>query len=196
MASRKTKSTWSQVGQHINKWPRPAIVKLLKELYELSPQIRDFVQARLQAEEPNGSGLENYRRRIVEQFFPRHGEAKLQLGEARKAIRDYRKATGNLTGTIDLLLTYVESGTRFTATFGDIDEPFYDSLASTLQEMASLLLQEGPEMYSRFRDRIVRLVEHAEDIGWGYGDELRGQVHELESELHVRNAAGDSRAKR
>ena len=33
---------------------------------------------------------------------------------ARKAIRDYRRATRNLTGTAELLMTYVETGAEFT----------------------------------------------------------------------------------
>ena len=44
--------------------------------------------------------LEKYRRKIVEQFFPARGYGKLKLSEARKAIRDYRRATGNLTGRL------------------------------------------------------------------------------------------------
>ena len=39
------------------------------------------------------------------QFFPARGIGKLKLGEARKAIRDYRKATGDLSGTAELLMT-------------------------------------------------------------------------------------------
>ena len=66
--------------------------------------------------------LEKYRSKIVDQFFPARGEGKLKLGEARKAIRDYRKATGDIPGTAELLMTYVENGTKFTHDYGDIDE--------------------------------------------------------------------------
>ena len=105
------------------------------------------------------------------------------MGEARKAIRDYRKATGNLTGTIDLMLTYVENGTEFTHEFGDINESFYNSLESVLNEMAELLLGEGSEFYPQFRERTQRLTIHADHIGWGYGDSLRDHVHHLGNEL-------------
>ena len=71
------------------------------------------------------------------QFFPARGIGKLKLGEARKAIRDYRKATGDLSGTAELLMTYVENGTRFTREFGDIDERFYSSVESALDELAA-----------------------------------------------------------
>lgn len=62
--------------------------------------------------------LETYRSKIVEQFFPKRGVGKLKLGEARKAIRDYRKATGNIPGTAELLMTYVENGAEFTHQYG------------------------------------------------------------------------------
>nr|HQI77550.1 hypothetical protein [Candidatus Latescibacterota bacterium] len=139
--------------------------------------------ARFQAEETTGIALEKYRRKIVEQFFPTRGFGKLKLAEARKAIRDYRKATGNLIGTIDLMLTYVENGTEFTHQFGDINESFYNRLESVLNEMSQLLLREGSELYPQFRERVQRLRTHADGIGWGYGDALRDHVYQLENVL-------------
>ncbi|WP_285715357.1 hypothetical protein, partial [Proteus vulgaris] len=58
--------------------------------------------------------MEKYRAKIVEQFYPKRGEAKLKLSEARKAIKDFRKATGHVTGTAELMMTYVENGAEFT----------------------------------------------------------------------------------
>jgi hypothetical protein len=178
------KSTGRQsVRQQLNDWSKPALIALVKDLYEVSPDNRHFLQARFQAEENTGEALEKYRRKIVDQFFPARGDGKLKLTEARKAIRDYRKATGNLEGTIDLMLTYVENGTEFTREFGDINEPFYNSLESVLNEMAQLLMKEGSEHYPKFRERVQRLATRADGIGWGYGDALRGQVYQLENEL-------------
>jgi hypothetical protein len=81
------------------------------------------------------------------------------------------------------MLTFVETGTEFTLEFGDLDAPFYNHLASVLNEMVQLFCQEGAELYSRFRERIVRLETDASDLGWGYGDELSAQVSFLEDEL-------------
>lgn len=181
--SEKQSAGWLNVRRQINNWSKPALIALVKDLYETSPDNRDFLQARFQAEENTGAALEKYRRKIVEQFFPARGFGKLKLAEARKAVRDYRKATGNLEGTIDLMLAYVENGTEFTHQFGDINGPFYGSLESVLHEMAQLLLGEGRELYPKFRERIQRLTTHADDIGWGYGDALRDHVYQLEDEL-------------
>jgi hypothetical protein len=181
--SEKKPAGWQKVRRQLDDWAKPALIALVKDLYDASPDNRDFLQARFQAEKNDGAALEKYRRRIVEQFFPARGDGKLKLAEARKAIRDYRKATGNLTGTIDLMLTYVENGTEFTWQFGDINESFYNSLESMLIELTELLLSRGSDLYPRFRERVQRLTAHADHIGWGYGDALWDYTGLLEDKL-------------
>ena len=43
--------------------------------------IRDFIQARSQADDRGGEPLEQHQRKIVDQFFPARGEAKLNQGK-------------------------------------------------------------------------------------------------------------------
>jgi len=145
--------------------------------------LRTATLARCLAGECGGEALEKYRGKIVEQFFPSRGVGKLKLGEARKAIRDYRKATGNLPGTAELLMTYVENGARFTREYGDIDERFYRSVESALDELAALLRSEAQRMYPQFRDRLVRVEQMTEGIGWGFHDFVADAVGQLEEEL-------------
>lgn len=126
--------------------------------------------------------LEPYRRRIVEQFFPEHGFGELDLREARKAISEYRKATHDAAGVLELMLTYVENGTRFTCEFGDIDEPFYNSLDSMLAQFATLM-RKHPELYSSYRRRLLTIGTMAQNVGWGYADSVDEIVQTLEHEL-------------
>ena len=179
---RKKSAGWSSVRAQLRGWRQPALVTLIKDLYDSSSANRDFLHARFQAEQTGGAALEAYRRKIIEQFFPSRGFGKLKLAEARKAIRDYRKAAGNAAGAVELMLTFVENGTEFTLQFGDIDGPFYNHLASVLNEMVELLCQDA-ELYPRFRERSVRLERRAGNLGWGYGDHLRQEVNFLDDEL-------------
>ncbi len=174
---------WSAVRQQLATWEKPALLALVKDLYETAGVNRDFVHARCQDGECGGEALEKYRGKIVEQFFPARGDGKLKLGEARKAIRDYRRATGNILGTAELLMTYVENGTRFTDEFGDIDERFYGSVESALEELAALLRGEVREMYPQFSDRLARVEQMADGIGWGFGDYVADIIGRLEEEL-------------
>jgi hypothetical protein len=159
------------------------LTALLKDIYESSAGNRTFLDARVQAETGGGEALEIYRQRIVEQFFPKRGFGKLKLAEARRAIRDYKKATGNVEGTIDLLLTYLENGNDFTLEFGDIDERFYDSLCSVMDELASVLKTQGSAAYEKVADRLSQLSSDADGLGWGYGDHITGVVASLDEEL-------------
>ena len=181
----KPASGWSRIRPQLNTWEKPALIALVKDLYDHAADNRDFLEARCRAGDAGGAALETYRRKIIEQFFPRYGNgiAKLKLGEARKAIRDYRKATGNLAGTLELMLTYVENGTRFTCEYGGIDEPFYNSLDSVLAELARLLINEASELYPQFEERLQQVQHAASKVGWGYCDSVREQVQMLEDTL-------------
>jgi hypothetical protein len=178
---------WSTLRRHLATWDKPALLALVKDLYEVAAENRDFIQARCQyggqTGESGGESLEKYRGKIVEQFFPARGFGKLQLGVARKAIRDYRKATGNLPGTAELLMTYVENGAEFTQDYGDIDERFYSSVESALDELAALLRGEARGMYPQFSERLARVEQMTNGIGWGFHDYIGDVVEQLEEEL-------------
>lgn len=179
----KQPAGWSAVRQHLNTWDKPGLLALIKDLYEAAAENRDFVQARCQADAGGGEVLEKYRGKIVAQFFPARGMGKLKLGEARKAIRDYRKATGDLPGTAELLMTYVENGTRFTHEYGDIDERFYSSVESALDELAALLRGPARELYPLFSARLAQVEQMTDGIGWGFHDYVGDVVGRLEEEL-------------
>ena len=80
-------------------------------------------------------------------------------------------------------MTYVENGAEFTHEYGDIDERFYSSVESALNELAALLLREAPGMYPQFIERLARVEQLAGDIGWGFGDYIGDVVWQLEEEL-------------
>ena len=179
---------WSTVRQHLPTWEKPELLALVKDLYEVAAENRDFIQARSKAGEGGGETLEKYRGKIVDQFFTARGDGKLKLGEARKAIRDYRKATGNIPGMAEMLMTYVENGARFTHEFGDIDERFYNSVESVLAELAVLLRGEARELYPQFSDRLAKVEQMTNGIGWGFHDFVANIVGKLEEE---NSAAGN-----
>ncbi len=173
---------WSDVESQVAMLEKPQLLHLVKELFEASADNQAFFAARFLSEEARAETRERYRQRIVNQFFPKRGFGKLDLGQARQAIRDYRRATSDVAGTLDLMLVYVENGTRFTNEYGDIEEFFYNSMESVLSEAAKLL-ESHPELYPQFRDRFKGLVRKTRGIGWGYGDAVSGIVGELEARM-------------
>jgi hypothetical protein len=176
-------SRWGTLRRQLATLDQPTLLSLVKDLYELSAGNRDFIQARYQAGESDGKMLEKYRGKIIEQFYPARGEAKLKLGEARQAIKEYWKATGDVSGKAELLMTYVEQGAEFTSDYGDIDERFYNSVESALNELAALLMREAREMYPQLRERLERVEQITGDIGWGFHEFIEDVVGHLEDEF-------------
>ena len=161
---------------------------LMKELFDHSTDNRSFLAARLLQVSMGDAVLEPYRKRIAEAFYSRTGwpRTKLGLADARKAIHDYRRATSDITGSMDLMLTYVEMGTHFALEYGDLGEPCFSSLASVLEEVNRTLQQDQEStLYDQFSQRLLNLADKARDLGWGYGD----RVVETVSALMQRHSA-------
>ncbi len=177
---------WTDLEDYLATLNQQQLMDLLKNLFERSDDNRSFLAIRLLPQGDHHAALERYRKRITAEFFPQRGFGKLRLGEARKAIREYRKLSADVVGTLDLMLTYVEQGTRFTNEYGDIDERFYNSLESVLQEFIKLLktAAKGGEVYTLFEARVKRLARDAHGIGWGYGDNVTEWLDDLAQHMN------------
>lgn len=181
MAAKKTEVKWSDVKPHLQLLAEEDLMILIQGLFKLSVENRAFLAARLLGSSASQTLLQPFRERIERAFYTRGGKPQLKLADGRKAIRDYQLATADAAGSLELMLTFVETGTHFTCEFGDIDDPFYNSLSSVLREMDQIVKGEhGRELYGHIRDRIVELPNLADRIGWGYGDEVRDTVAEWE----------------
>lgn len=183
MPPKPKKPTWNQVQKVLLRGESADLIGLIKELYEASPENRLMLQNKLLGIAEEESVLKAYRERIMRQFYVRRGDPRLDLKEARAAIREFKKATGSVAGTIELMLTYVEYGSSFAAEYGDVNSSFFSSLTSVYEEMTDLLYSEGRELYPRFRERIQKLADYSGSIGWGYGDYLSERAFELDGEL-------------
>jgi hypothetical protein len=67
--SEKKSTGWQNMRRQLDDWSKPALIALVKDLHDASPDNRDFLLARFQAEEDVGAALEKYRHKIVEQFY-------------------------------------------------------------------------------------------------------------------------------
>jgi hypothetical protein len=181
-----TKTSWSQVKAQIKRWDKAQLTGLIQDLFDYSQANRDSLAARLLRESIGEQAIAPYLKRIELAFYRKSGEPanRLNLKDARAAIRDYQRATSDATGTLELMLAHVETGTTFTCDFGDINEAFYDSLCSTLHDMKKLLLgDEGRPLYPDVKGRLAELARQADRIGWGYGDYVGDVVAELRGVL-------------
>ena len=180
--------TWSKIKKELQELPQEKLIELLKGLHNLSPQNKAWLQAHTLPVAQDSEYLEGCKKKIIKAVYdPQRKFPNMpRFRDAKKVITEYKKATKDLRGTLDLMLTYVERGHAFTNDFGDIDGPFYDALLNMFGRFVAELKMSPArrELYGFFRARLMKM-RATSDIGWGYGDEIQWNVDELEKTLNT-----------
>lgn len=166
----KKKRSWSEVKQRLGELAPEDAIALVRDLYGRSDENRSFIEARLSI---GNDPLAPFRERIQTGLYPDpiHGPP-ISVAAARKAISDYRRATGDRRGTLDLMLHYVDCGTSMVLDYGDMDGPFYASLESMFDRAVTEMEKADPPVVEAFLPRAVAIVRRGRGLGWGYYDFL------------------------
>ena len=148
-----------------------ALLALVHDLHEVSPENRQFLRGRLL---PSAADLEEYRGRVMDAVFPDPLSRKqVRVGEAERLIRHYRLSTGDQTGVVDLMVAMVEAGTEQAVDLGYGDEAYFAALERVLRSVVDALPSLPESARSSIVQRLGQLAERAKSIGWGYGDAVR-----------------------
>jgi hypothetical protein len=94
------------------------------------------------------------------------------LSAVRKAINDSKKAVNDPSGTIELMVHYIDMGNQFTLDYDDMYEAFYDSLASMLESTLKLLVKADAPILENYVPELQRIIHSASGMGWGYYDQM------------------------
>lgn len=169
--SERKRSNWSSVKAALAKLNRNKLIGLLRDLYEIAPSNRQFIETRLQV---GPSQIASYKKIVGDCMYPDvYRNHPLQIAKAKKAINDYRKAApADVIVAIELMIHFVERGNRLTLDFGDIDEPFYDAVVNMFAKAADAVAGLPEPAAIPFRKRLWELTESSHGIGWGYPDGL------------------------
>lgn len=171
MAKRRVDNRWNDVRTVLASHSSVKLADLVRNLYNLSQENRDFLNARYL---PSQDRLGPYKKMIDESIYPdMYSNKPIRISAAKKAISQYAKATNDKAGTLELMVYFVERGTQFTVNYGDIHEAFYSSLESMFGRVLDILKRNDPEVIERFLPRLTAIRDNAAGIGWGYHDYLR-----------------------
>lgn len=170
MKKSKKTAAWSGVKASLGSMDRAGLVGLIRDLYDAAPANRRFLHARFV---PAAETLTEYRELVSKAVFPDPlSQRSIRLRDAGAAIIDYKRSTGDLVGVVDLLLTFVEAGTRQAADLGYGDDSYFSTLERKLDQAVGLLDALPDEARAGAVARLVGLGEFQDQIGWGYGDYL------------------------
>ena len=196
LTAKRTNAQWTPISRLIRNLEPKEMLDLFRQLYMLSPENAEFIDSQFKSGSEEKL-LEEYRQKIKLEFFPEHDPYSKfpRMGWMKSLIRDYRKGTGDLAGTAELMVTFQEHGMEFTMMYGDISEQFYDSLLSGMNDMIKMLTKDAPQLFPAFRDRLVEVAQRVYGrVGWGYGDGMRETVGEIcEFHGYILRRSGDWR---
>lgn len=164
---------WAEIRRHLSLFKQNELLSLTGELYQLNDDNQYFLNAR--CSETTEEAIQPYKLQVKQFIAPEihTGNERIQKAKAKKVIRNYWHATEDPYGKIDLMLYYVECGTDFTLSYGDIDEPFYNSLETVFAQAITEIKKLSHSFTEHFIHRLHAIVKAAELIGWGYGDMLK-----------------------
>ncbi len=157
----------TNIKKELKKLDKDKLIDLVADLYQKNKSVKEFFDFYVN---PNERELfEKYRDKVFEAFYPKRGY-NFKLKDAKQAISDFKKLGASLNLLADLMLFYVETGVKFTNDYGDVNQTFYKSLATTFVDSLTLMRKEN--LLDKFEDRVGKVVDDTSGIGWGFHDYL------------------------
>jgi hypothetical protein len=172
--------TKAALKKHLKQLNQEQLRGLLLECFSINKDVERFLSVKLVGDEAAKALFPEYRKKVEDEFFPARGHGKLRLKEAKQAISDFVKLTGDEMLALELRFIYVENGVEFTRAFGDIDERFYNSIISVFGDIVrSINDGESEELFNKYEERIQRVLDRSSGIGWGFNEGLYDHYYEL-----------------
>ena len=185
MAEQTNRKRWSDVKARLETFDRKGLVSLLGDLYDASVANRRFLHSRLT---PGSRAIEEYRRLVADAIYPDpFSTRRVSVRDAAAAIVEFRRSTGDASGAVDLMLTFLEAGTEQAADLGYGDEGYFNALQIRLDAVAKEFNSLPAGVRATVRARLGRIQVRARAVGWGWSDAVDEVVHALDARAaHIR----------
>lgn len=170
----------TEVKNILKQQSRETLIELLVESYKTIPQLKEYITVKYSNKDTTQQIFEVYKNKVHDVFFPKSMKAQFKIGQARKAVNDFKKLCSDEKLLVNLMLYYVEMGVEFTNTYGDISDSFYSSIESMYKSVVnSINKHKNLEIFNIFRNRLKSVVDDTSGIGWGFHDILREYYAEI-----------------
>ena len=151
---------WSNIKRHLTTLDNRELVRLIGELHGLSNANRNFLDARFGDQD---LAIEAYRRIVDECMYPdTRRRWSLEVAQAKRAVREYEKASGDLRGTADLMVYFVERGVEFCSDHGYVEDALQGALLRMYAQVIHAVQSLPKPVLGVFRERLAAVVKSAE----------------------------------
>lgn len=176
--SKSKQAIWPDIEKALNKLDKNDLIILIKDLYGQSADIEMIINARFTKN--NKKILENYRRKIIKAFMTDLEPPELpKIKEGMNAIKDYRIATKDLEGVIDLSITYCEQSIDYSNEYCYCEEDIEDGVNDVMQDLKCIIEEDKSGKYiETFRGDLLKLYKLADKAEDYMFEEFIGDVLE------------------
>lgn len=160
----------------LKKLEKNELISLLLDIADLRKENLEWLGLKLKGASGNGKAMAYFKAKIRTCIF---SDATPDLKEARRIISNFKKISNDERLIIELMLFYVETGTRLDEEYGDLYGAFYTSMENMFHEIIALLNEpRNASLKRQFKPQLNWITEHAAE-GWGYKDTIEEYISEL-----------------
>lgn len=157
------------LNKYLSTLSRKDLEQEIKKLYDAFKPVRDYYH--LELDENTAEVLQQYKDKIKAEYFPKRGFGKARNGASRKVITEFKKIATHPKDVVELWLYRTEMMVEFTLEYGDINEAFYNSLASGFEQACKIMQKE--QLTTEFRSYAQSMLSKTFGLGWGIHDDLK-----------------------
>lgn len=167
---KKAAPSWSNVKAKLAEFDRAALLGLVQDLYTASKDNQAFLHTRFDL---GGDVLDPYKATIDRWLWPSiYRNQDVSVAKAKKAIADYKKASGRPEGLAELMIYFCERAAGFAREFGFQEATYMDALVRMFQQALKQVaaLPEG-EREAKL-ERLNRVSVLCDALGYGVADDM------------------------
>ena len=170
MTTKKSGRTWSDVKAKLEAFDRAGLLDLVQDLYAASKDNQTFVHTRLNL---GGDVLKPYKATIERWLWPNVLQQQdTSVAKAKKAIAEYRQASGTAEGLAELMVFYCEQAVGFSADVALDDEGYLSALVRMFGQALKGIATLPPEHREALRTRLDAVRSACDGMGYGVGEDM------------------------
>ena len=171
MNTKKTAPSWSDAKAKLAAFDRAGLLDLVHDFYAASKDNRAFLHARLHL---GGDVLTPFKASIDRWLWPDvFKNQDTSVAKAKKAIADYKKASGSADGLAELMVFYCERSSGFSCEVGMDDEAYLSALVRMFEQALKAIATMPKEQGASLRGRLETVRDRCKHkLGYGVGDDM------------------------
>jgi hypothetical protein len=171
---KKDAPSWSDVKARLAEFDRAGLLGLVQDLYAASKDNQAFLHTRFGL---GGDVLDPYKAAIDRWLWPNvYRNQNFSVSKAKKAIADYKKASGRPEGLAELMVFFCERGAGFCREFGVEDEAFMVALVRMFEQALKQVAALPKEQRDAMLDRLDRVSVVSDALGYGVADDMEAML--------------------